>query len=269
MRYLASLLLLNAWLLTSCEPPPEPNTESRNESCWPALLDAHSKVYFEFDQGEPSAEAIAAARAVLGERLRSCGPEDSYYATPEDITTGNAAIVSLFDMAIIADDPEQVRRYAGGDPVETNEKPEVDSLLYAEQFIQLGAYFESRNALRALGAMGHNPRIADEVGATPLHVVNAYTSAGLRLIKDFASAGLDVNAATERDITPMMTARLRGDLVKAQCLYALGGRIPDMVELAPWTIEPHRETAVAAVDAFFLAGEREVPVRVLEVCLAK
>ena len=226
----ASLLLLAALLaLSGCEQAPKPVTQS--ESCWPALLDAHSIVYFEFDQGEPSAEAIAGARAVLRERLRACGPTDSYYGTPQEVTIENGGIVSLFDMAIIADDPDLVRQYADGDPVEGNEKPETDILLYGEQFVQVGAYFESRNALRELGALGHDPRTPDEFGGTPLHVVNAYTSSGLQLIRDFASAGIDVNSRTERGITPMMAARLRGDLTKAQCLFAIIGVMPRSVRV--------------------------------------
>ncbi len=268
MRSLLTLLLLCALPpLTGCEQAPDP--VSRAESCWPALLDAHSSVYFEFDQSKPSAEAIAGARAVLRERLRSCGPTDSYYATPEQVTIGNGGIVSLFDMAIIADDPELVRQYADGDPVEGNEKPDVDLLLYAEQFIQLGAYFESRNALRELGALGHDPRVLDEFGANSLHVVNAYTSAGLQLIRDFVSAGIDVNAGTERGITPIMAARMRGDLVKAQCLFAFGAEIPELAVFEAWIIEPHRDAGVAAVDAFFLAEEREVPTDILTVCLTE
>ncbi len=267
MRNLASFTLLVASLtLLGCGQGPAP--VSRAESCWPALLDAHSSVYFEFDRGAPSAEAIAGARAVLRERLRACGPTDSYYATPEELTIGNDGIVSLFDMAIIADDPELVRQYSGGDPVEENEKPEVDILLYAEQFIQLGAYFESRNALRELGALGYDPREPDEFGGTSLHVVNAYTSAGLQLILDLASTGIDVNARTDRGITPIMAARMRGDLTKAQCLFALGADIPDMAVFEPWLIEPHRDAGVAAVDAFLLAEEREVPMDVLAVCLS-
>ena len=266
MRNLASLLLCPALLAASgCEQPPEP--VSQYESCWPALLDAHSIVYFEFDQGQPSAEAIAGARAVLRERLSSCGPADSYYGTPEEVTIEYGGIVSLFDMAIIADDPELVRQYADGDPVEGNEKPDRGLLLYAEQFIQVGAYYESRNALRELGALGHDPRAPDEYGGTALHIVNAYTSTGLQLIRDFASTGIDVNGPTERGITPIMAARLRGDLVKAQCLFALGAEIPDMSVFEPWDVEPHRDAAVAAVDAFLLADEREVPTDVLSVCL--
>lgn len=262
-----------AWVLpfvllaaSGCEQTPEPVTETA--SCWPALLDAHSAVYFEFDQGTPSAEAIAAARAVLRERLRACGPADSYYATPEEVTIGNGGIVSLFDMAIIADDPELVRAFSGGDPVEGNEKPETDVLLYGEQFIQVGAYFESRNALRELGALGYDPRTPDEFGGTALHVVNAYTSAGLQLIRDFVAAGIDVNARTERGVTPIMAARLRGDLTKAQCLVAMGAEIPGMALFGPWEVMPHRQAAVAAVDGFLMAAEREIPTDVLAVCLA-
>ena len=268
MKNLASIPLFAALLaLSGCEQAPEP--VSRSESCWPALLDAHSIVYFEFDQGGPSAEAIAGARAVLRERLRACGPTDSYYGTPEAVTIENGGIVSLFDMAIIADDPELVRQYAGGDPVEGNEKPDRGLLLYAEQFIQVGAYYESRNALRELGALGHDPSVPDEYGGTPLHIVNAYTSAGLQLIRDFVSAGIDVNAQTERGITPMMAARLRGDLVKAQCLYSFGAEVPDMSVFEPWDVMPHRDAAVAAVDAFLLAEEREIPTDVLTVCLTE
>lgn len=260
-------LLLSATLLTlsGCEQAPEPVLAS--ESCWPALLDAHSIVYFEFDQSEPSAEAIAGARAVLRERLRACGPADSYYATPEELSAGNEGIVSLLDMAIVADDADLVRQYAGGDTVEGNEKPEADILLYAEEFIQIGAFFESRNALRELGALGHDPRAADEHGGTALHVVNAYTSSGLQLINDFVSAGIDVNARTERGITPIMAARLRGDIVKAQCLYTMGAEVPDIAVFEPWRIEPHRDAAVAMVDAFLLAEEREIPAEILSNCL--
>ncbi len=266
MRATAILLASIGLGLSACEQAPKP-VESAT-SCWPALLDAHSSIYFEFDQGDPSAEAIAAARAVLRERLRACGPNDSYYATPEEVTIGNEAIVSMFDLAIIADDEELVRTFAGGDPVEGNEKPEIDFLLYGEQFIQVGAYFESRDALRTLGELGHDPRTPDEFGGTPLHIVNAYTSSGLQLIRDFVSAGIDVNAATERGITPVMAARMRGDLTKAQCLVAMGAEIPVMAVFSPWNVEPHKEEAVAAVDAFLTAEEREIPTDVLTVCLA-
>ena len=65
----------------------------------------------------------------------------------------------------------------------------------------------------------------------------------------------------------MMTARLRGDLVKAQCLYAMGGEIPDRAALIPWNVEPYRREAVAKVDAFFFANEQAIPTSILEVCL--
>ncbi len=265
VRTKAAVFLSFLLILSGCQPAPEP--VGSWESCWPALLDAHSAIYYEFDQGSPSAEAIAGARAVLRERLRACEPTDSYYGTPEDVTIENGGIVSLFDMAIIADDPELVRQYADGDPVEGNEMPERGLLLYAEQFIQVGAFYESRNALRELGALGHDPRAPDEYGGTALHLVNAYTSTGLQLIRDFVSAGIDVNARTERGITPLMAARLRGDLTKARCLVALGAEIPVMEAFDPWTVEPHRDAAVAAVDAFLMDEEREIPTDVLTVCL--
>ena len=265
MRTKVWLFLSVLLAVSGCEQAPEP--VSRAESCWPALLDAHSIIYYEFDQAQPSAEAIAGARAVLRDRLTACGPTDSYYGTPEEATFEYGGIVSLLDMAIIADDPELVRQYADGDPVEGNEKPDLGLLLYAEQFIQVGAYYESRNALRELGALGHDPRVPDEYGGTALHVVNAYTSTGLQLIRDFASAGLDLNARTERGITPIMAARLRGDLIKAQCLVALGADIPVMAAFGPWDVAEHRQQAAAAVDVFLTAEEREISADVLAVCL--
>ena len=66
-----------------------------------------------------------------------------------------------------------------------------------------------------------------------------------------------------------MAARLRGDLVKAQCLFALGAEVPDLAVFEPWSIEPHRDAGVAAVDAFLLAEEREGPTDILAVCLAE
>lgn len=64
----------------------------------------------------------------------------------------------------------------------------------------------------------------------------------------------------------MMFARVNGDLRKAQCLLALGARVPDESEYSEVTVEESRRNKVQIVDGFLKSMDKAIPKTILDIC---
>ena len=104
-----------------------------------------------FDRAHYDGSRSRLEREKLREELRSC-PEhtDLFYALPPDHVMSGT--YSLLGMAVVADDPELIRKFA--ERLGHEVSPDSDELMYAGEYVALATFFESEMALEELLGMG-------------------------------------------------------------------------------------------------------------------
>jgi len=239
--------------------------ESSMASCWPALIDAHDRLSFEFDSETIDIRSVGKARKKLLVELSNCPPDTKFIGVKAEDQIASDWSYTLLDLAVMADDAELTRFFAeqlsGGGMYDPKTK-----LLYEGRFLQLGAYFESKNAVRELLELGFDPNDGEGHEGTALHEARVFTVDGLEVIRTLVIKGANLNSLTDREFTPIMHARNFGHLAKAQCLYSLGAKVPDLTDSSarlPIFVSPE---SVAGVTAFLADPNKEVPEYISKVC---
>ena len=167
-------------------------------------------------------------------------------------------------MAIFADDPELTRKYAERLQQYGSHKP--DDLMYGGEYVVIAAYFESENALDELLRFGLSAvEPTDDYWETQLFNARVFTESGLRVVRRLVDAGADIHALNSRGATIIEGAVWEGDLLKVQCLYALGAALPLPASTDDIYITRSIES-ISETNSFIRADDKELPKQVSEIC---
>lgn len=236
--------------------------------CWTELHEKH--VQFESamlpGKGDPVPEDIQAARRQLRNALRKCPPNAEFAKDYTIISTGVDSHITLLDLAILADDvamTEAMLERLGSGEVSRIDPSNLD---YGGRYLEIAAFVGSVDVVKMLLERGFDPNKSNDLGVTPLHVTLAPGTSGLIIIRNLVTHGADIERRTNRNITPMMIARLMGDLAKAQCLLALGASVPDDHAYDGLRVDESRQNSIAAVDDFLKSPLKPIPASITEYC---
>jgi hypothetical protein len=180
---------------------------------------------------------------------------------------GIDSYVTLLDMAILADDVELTEKFLEEQAAGNAPTIDPDLLEYGDGYLENAVIVESLHVARWLLSRGFDPNQRNDVGATPLLVSQVRTEEGLRATRDLVKFGANLDERSTRfNLTPLMFARVNGDLRKVQCLLALGARMPKGEDYSKISIEQAKLEKVALVDEFLASSINQIPSGVSENC---
>lgn len=257
MQRLRNAVLLWILLAAGCE--------TVVADCWPILIDNHNLMVWLHDSEEMQTEEAERTRASLASALRQC-PTDADFFRPHSIVLGGGDLVSLLDLAVIADDAEMTQKNFRKLDASDRWKIDSDKLAYGGYYLELAAYFESPNAVLALLSEGYDPNTKNFNGMSALHAATTQSTNGLKTINVLALNGADLELVEENDLTPLVLARLNGNLRKVQCLISLGALVPDRTRMIEKSAGRNRKESVEIVDSFLYSTDRLIPDQISEIC---
>ena len=100
---------------------------------------------------------------------------------------------------------------------------------------------------------------------TPLYSAQVFSEAGLRIVRRLVDAGADIETANANGHTAIAYAAWQGDLLKVQCLLALGAPLPAQVDMETLS-SLHPYDAVLATNRFIASREKKILPQVAEIC---
>jgi len=237
--------------------------------CWPDLRVAHVDFYWEIDASklDPDPARIEAARDHLRETLNQC-PADTSFSEDSSLEGDRDfdSFISLIDLAIFADDVALTEKFLSRLDSGSEEGLETRTLQYGGLYLELAAFAESSNVARWLLEHGFDAREPDENGLSALHASQARTIDGLRLISDLVSFGAEIEARAGGTATPLMLARLNGDMKKVQCLLALGAQMPSEDKYDDVNGSHKSPEKVQKIDDFLKLDDRVIPESIQSIC---
>lgn len=236
-------------------------------SCWPELEELSGQfLYLTFDKRNVDAAEYEFARSQLARTLRNCPADEEFSMDLSRGTEPSPAYVLLLDLTILADDVEMTSVFferLSSDP--SLDIPD-EQLRYGDKYLQMAVGVESDNVVGWLLDHGFDPNEVDERGATALHYSRARTDKGLRAIRSLVMHGANIEMLAEFNFTPMIGARQKGDLRKAQCLYSLGAQIPSEDEYPDGISYFTNPEDVQVVDDFLNSEQKNIPERIQTIC---
>ena len=235
-------------------------------SCWPELIEPHNLLYDLYAEETVDFEVVEDVRRNLRKKLRGCAENTEFYFDMSHESVPVNAYLSLLDISIFANDAEQTKKFVDVFRSRGHETNERRNLQYGGDYLELGVLVEADRSVDTLLRLGFGPNKTNESGVTPLHLSSVRSDAGLEVTRNLASYGADVELATESGMTPMILAWLQGNLVKAQCLYALGARVPDEESLGSFSVDASFLDAAEKVEEFFQSVDKQISPEVEKIC---
>jgi hypothetical protein len=234
--------------------------------CWPELQEKNTSFYNIVLSDDTDIVEMEAARAELRAALRKCTPSETFAKDLTNVDLGLDSYLTLLDFAVMADDVEMTAALLERQSAESELAISPERLEYGGAHLENAALVESGSVVRWLLEQGFDPNKAGESGATPLFFTQVRTESGLRATRDLMAYGANIEMRARFNLTPMMFARVNGDLRKVQCLLALGAQVPGEDEYVAVRIDDSKAEKIMIVDDFLRSSEREIPKQIMDIC---
>jgi hypothetical protein len=239
---------------------------SKDLRCWQNMQDDYFALNVLQQEGRLGEPDTAETRARLQKTLKRCASTASKESVLQGPFGGQQGYVSLLDIAVSADDSIMTKEFLARGLSPTGNAANPDQHLYGANSLQLAARLEASNSTAVLLAAGTDAGLTDAEGFAPLHFTGSQTAAGLVVMRLLVEYGAEIDKASRSGVTPMMMARVNGDLRKVQCLVRMGARQPTQDELALLPIKQPMAARIAAVDQFLQGAAMETAPDVVASC---